>query len=71
MIFELSRLFLKNTKKRLRPSDQVPDKGVRAFVNKPVMGLVYWLLVWLAAFLLQMVNGGAGLAHHSLGGGGC
>jgi len=55
MIFELSRLFLKNTKKRLRPSDQVPDKGVRAFVNKPAMGLVYWLLVWLAAFLLQMV----------------
>ena len=40
MIFELSRLFLKNTKKRLRPSDQVPDKGMRALVNKPAMGLV-------------------------------
>lgn len=76
MIFELSRLFLKNTKKRLRPADQVPDKGMRAFVNKPVMGLVYWLLVWLAAFLLQMVptlqevGNGAGPAHHSLGAGG-
>ena len=55
MIFELSRLFLKDTKKRLRPSDQAPDKGVSAFVNKPAMGLVYWLLVWLVAFLLQMV----------------
>ncbi|MDD5677149.1 MAG: HDIG domain-containing protein [Kiritimatiellae bacterium] len=55
MIFELSRLFLKHTKKRLRPASQVPEKGVHAFVNKPSMGLVYWLLVWLAAFLLQMV----------------
>jgi len=55
MIFELSKLFLRNTKKRLRPSDQAPDKGVRAFFNKPAMGLVYWFLVWLAAFLLQMV----------------
>ncbi|MDP2991538.1 MAG: hypothetical protein Q8O57_13340, partial [Kiritimatiellota bacterium] len=55
MIFELSRLFLKDTKKRLRPSDQAQDKGLRAFFNKPAMGLVYWLLVWLAAFLLQMV----------------
>ena len=60
MIFELSKLFLKGTKKRLRPSDQVPDTGVRAFVNKPAMGLVYWLLVWLTAFLLQMVANGAG-----------
>ncbi|MBU0714233.1 MAG: HDIG domain-containing protein [Verrucomicrobia bacterium] len=76
MIFELSKLFLKDTKKRLRPSDQAPDKGVLAFVNKPAMGLVYWLLVWLAAFLLQMVptlqevGNGIGPAHHSLGVGG-
>ena len=60
MIFELSRLFLKNTKKRLRPSDQAPDKGILAFVNKPAMGLVYWFLVWLVAFLLQMVPNAAG-----------
>ncbi|MCX6992939.1 MAG: HDIG domain-containing protein [Kiritimatiellaeota bacterium] len=76
MIFELSKLFLKDTKKRLRPSNQAPDKGVRAFVNKPTIGLVYWLLVWLAAFLLMMVptlpevGNGGGPVHHSLGVGG-
>ncbi|MFH1476189.1 MAG: hypothetical protein ABIH24_01675, partial [Verrucomicrobiota bacterium] len=76
MIFELSRLFLKNTRKRLRPSGQAPDKGVLAFVNKPAIGLLYWLLVWLAAFLLQMVptlqevGNGVGTVHHSLGIGG-
>ncbi len=60
MIFELSRLFIKNTRKRLRSSDQSSSKGVLALVNKPAVGLVYWLLVWLAAFLLQMVANGTG-----------
>lgn len=55
MIAELSKLLLKHTHKRLRPSDQVPAKGIMAFFNKPAIGLGYWLLVWLTALILQMV----------------
>lgn len=71
MILELSRLFLKDTKKRLRPSGQGADKGVLAFANKPVMGLVYWFLVWLAVLLLQMVPALQDIepAHYHLGAG--
>lgn len=76
MIFELSRLFLKDGKKRLRPSDQSPAKGALAFFNKPSTGLLFWVLVWLAAFLLQMIpivhetGADAGIALHGIGAGG-
>ncbi|MFA5042670.1 MAG: HDIG domain-containing metalloprotein [Kiritimatiellia bacterium] len=69
MIFAFSKLFLKGAKKRLRPSGQAPDKGVLAFVNKPAMGLGCWFLVWLTAFLLQMVANSGGPADQGLGAG--
>ncbi|MBI2441977.1 MAG: HDIG domain-containing protein [Lentisphaerae bacterium] len=58
MIFELSRFFFKRAPKRRRPSDQEPTGGLQSFFNKPAWGMFYWVLVWLAAFLLTLSANG-------------
>ncbi len=39
---------------RRRPADAAPARGLLAWLQRPAAGRVYWLLVWLSAFLLLL-----------------
>ncbi|MFC1461439.1 HDIG domain-containing metalloprotein [Verrucomicrobiota bacterium] len=45
--------FTRHPKTRLKPPEQM-TKGARVFFNRPAVGRIYWVFVWLSALLLTI-----------------